>query len=259
MAYLSDIYYERFGDGPTVALIIGFGQDSTAWTFVADKLAAEHEIILIDNRGCGRSSHPTRPFTVDDLASDIISVLDHEQIGRITVAGHSMGGAIAQLVAIRRPDLVRQLVLVNSFNRIDHHAKVAFEGLYQLMDSGASLEQVVTCLVPWVYSSDFLRQPGCLDQIIEAANNNPYPQPVYSFRNQLDALAAFDSTDQLTNIKAPTLILAGQHDVLIPMSAAITLANDIQKAHLQVINSAHGGHIELPDEVSALIHAVTVE
>lgn len=259
MAHLGDIYYERFGTGPTVVLVIGFGQDSTAWGFVVEKLAPEHEIILIDNRGCGRSAHPVEPFTMDDLASDVIAVLDHEKAGKVTLAGQSMGGAISQLVAIRRPDLVRQLVLVNSFNRVDNHAKIAFEGLYQLLESGVSLDTVVTCLVPWVYSSEFLALPGCLDSIIQAANTNPYPQPVHSYRNQLDALAAFDSTAHLANIQAPTLILAGQHDVLIPMSAAIALSNNIKRAHLQVINSAHGGHIELPDEVASLIHQVTVQ
>lgn len=246
-------YYEVIGSGPPMVLAIGFGQDSTAWTFVADLLKADHQLLLVDNRGCGRSPHPQDSFSVADLAGDICAVLDLLDWSAVTVVGQSMGGAIAQTLALARPNLVSELVLVNSFSVVDRAGLAAFEGIQSLLEHGTELADVVRCLAPWVYSSEFLSAPGRVDEIVAAALANPYPQPTHSYVNQLEALKSFDSTPLLPTVSAPTLVIGGRQDRLIPPDQTEALAAALPNSTLTMLPTGHGSHIERPDLVAQTI------
>ena len=107
------IDYTIAGEGPPVLLICGTGQPADLWfAQVADLAAAGHRVITFDNRGCGRSAAPPAPYQVADMAADTAALIEHLRLGPCDVIGYSLGGYIAQQLAVTRPGLVRRLVLM---------------------------------------------------------------------------------------------------------------------------------------------------
>jgi pimeloyl-ACP methyl ester carboxylesterase len=107
------IDYSTAGDGPPVLLICGTGQPADLWfAQVADLTAAGHTVITFDNRGCGRSEAPPAPYLVADMAADTAALIEHLGLGSCDIIGYSLGGYIAQELAVTRADLVRRLVLL---------------------------------------------------------------------------------------------------------------------------------------------------
>lgn len=247
------IYWERRGSGPLLTLVIGFGQDSSAWQFVVRELEHDFELVLVDNRGAGRSPNLEESFGLEDLADDVIGVLDELEVSRTAIAGQSMGGAIAQLVALKRPELISELILVNSFARLPTAPRFAFEGVYGLLTHDTALDDVIANLAPWIYSGEFLEVPGRTAELVEAAAANPYPQPVHSYRAQLDAINAFDSSPHLTDIAHPTLVIGGIEDLVAPPTTTNVLADGIPDATLTFLNTGHASHIEAPGQVADTI------
>ena len=252
------IYWQRRGSGPNLTLVIGFGQDSSAWQFVADELAHDFSLLLIDNRGAGRSPNLDESLLLEDLASDLIHVHSELNVSETAIVGQSMGGAISQLVALEDPTLVSHLVLLNSFAVLPTAPRLAFEAVYGLLKHGASLEDVIGNLSPWIYAGDFLAAPGRIDELISAAANNPYPQPIHSYRAQLDALTAFNSADLLPGIGQPTLVIGGSQDLVAPPAATDSLALGIRGATLTYLDTGHASHIEAPAEVADVIRGFLI-
>ena len=106
-----ELYYEEHGRGDPLLLIMGLAADSTAWMFQVPDFAERHRTITFDNRGVGRSSKPAGPYTIHQMADDAAGLLDALRIARAHVLGVSMGGMIAQELALRHPERVRGLVL----------------------------------------------------------------------------------------------------------------------------------------------------
>src|SRR5947209_18771945 len=98
------IWWEETGEGSPVLLLMGFGNSGRLWQPVAERLAAKHRVLVVDNRGTGQSESPKGPYTVPQMAADAVAVLDAAGIGKSAVYGVSLGGAIAQEVAITSPE-----------------------------------------------------------------------------------------------------------------------------------------------------------
>src|SRR5262245_40011231 len=114
-----DLYFETRGSGEPLLLLAGFACDHAIWSPLLPALAARYQVVLLDNRGVGRSSAPDSPYSILQMADDAAAVLDTIGAGQAHVAGHSMGGQIAQELALARPDTVRSLLLLSSCARCD--------------------------------------------------------------------------------------------------------------------------------------------
>lgn len=244
------IYWEQRGSGPDLTLVIGFGQDCSAWSLVAHELEPHFTLTLIDNRGAGRSPNLDERLTLDALADDVLHVLGELGVERTAIAGQSMGGGIAQLVTLARPDLISKVALINSFAALPATPRLAFEAVYGLLIHGASLEDVLANLSPWIYSGSFLQVPGTFEQLVAAAAETPFPQPIHSYRAQLDAIVAFDSSSRLADITQPTLVLGGAEDLVATAATTRKLADGIPDSTLATLNTGHASHIEAPDDVA---------
>lgn len=256
------LYYEDHGAGEPLLGIMGLGGNLHFWEFQISKLAQHHRLIVFDNRGAGRSGKPPGPYTIQQLADDAMAVLDQVGIRRGHVMGISMGGMVAQDVAIRFPDRVHSLVLACTFARPDDQARrVAEEGALQmgapsplkLVQGGAfdlskfDLKALFKFMMGLVLSPEFMqRNKEWLRTLLEKAVE--YGFSVEAFLAQVAAVMNHDAAENLKSLQVPTLVMTGTNDVLVPPHHSDELAALIPGATLvKVPNGTHGFNVELPD------------
>ena len=133
-----ELYYEEHGSGDPLLLIMGLAADSTAWMFQMPDFAKHYRTIVFDNRGVGRSSKPPGPYSIHQMADDAAGLLEQLEIERAHVVGVSMGGMIAQELALRHPERVRGLVLACTYPEPD--AEVERQREFSLNQFGGSVD-----------------------------------------------------------------------------------------------------------------------
>jgi len=245
-----DIFYRERGDGPPVLLIQGLGVDHRGWAGVATRLAGNFRCVSYDNRDVGRSSLVEAPYDVLNMLADGVGLLDALAIDRADVVGQSMGGVIAQELAIRHPDRVRRLALVSTYTSGDPRGAAIFEG--QAMLCRALPREEYCRAAFWsVYSHQDYRRDGFVDDMIRRTVANDLWQPQDAYERHVRAVLSAGTEDRLRDIEAPTLILAGAEDILTPMRFSSLLAARIPDNRLVVVEGAGHGMIWSHPEIVA--------
>jgi 3-oxoadipate enol-lactonase len=230
-------------DAPPVLLIQGLGMNKNGWTLQRVAMATKFRTIAMDNRGAGRSSIPTQAFTLEDMADDAVAVLDHYGVRDAHIVGASMGGAIAQILAVKHPDRVRSLTLACTACRnlpwrselLQHWADTAnVRGLRQWADESAR----------WLVGPrSFRRLASAIGWLGPFATF----RPSRGFSAQVGAILDTDDSmvAELGRINAPTLVVVGNQDILTPRGDSEEIAERIPQAELVVISgAAHGLMVE---------------
>ena len=238
-----DVYYETHGTGSPLVMIPGFGSSSETWSPFWNRLAEAHEVVLVDPRGSGRTTSPDLPYTVRDMAGDVAGLMVALGLPEAHVLGASMGAMIAQEVAIARPELVRSLVLCMGTCGGPNSIPVPADVLRRLRAAvapppGTPREDSLHAWFGLLYSPEFLELHEL--QLREESLAVKHPATGVGFRRQGEAISTFDSFDRLPGLHMPTLVLAGEEDVLIDPRNSHILAQRIPGARLRVF--PHSGH-----------------
>ena len=244
------LHYRDDGEGQPVIFIQGLGVDHRGWSGVTRPLAKRFRCISYDNRDVGRSAAVDAAYDVLDMAADAIGLLDALGIAQADIVGVSMGGVIAQEIAIRHPERVRKLVLVSTYTSGDPRGSAIFEG-QALLRRTLSREDYCRATFWSVYShQDYRREDGFVEQMIARTAGNDLWQPQDAYERHVRAVTTANTEGRLDKIAAPTLILAGAEDILTPMRFSERLASDIPHNRLEVIEGAgHGMIWSHPDVV----------
>ncbi|MCB0668102.1 MAG: alpha/beta fold hydrolase [Saprospiraceae bacterium] len=235
------IYYQERGQGEPLILLMGFGADGNTWEKHVAVYAEYFHCILIDNRGVGKSGAPEGPYSTFQMAKDSIAVMDHLQISKARIAGISMGGAIAQELAINFPDRVHSLILISTWPVFNNYAKTVYRNLKKLRVTSHP-EDFMELLQLWIFAPPYYRdhlhelQTGQTD-----AKDNKAPQSKAGFDGQLDACIEHDTVDRLQGISAPTLITIGLMDIFTPPAFSAILHKGIKNS--EMIEFPEGGHV----------------
>jgi pimeloyl-ACP methyl ester carboxylesterase len=250
-----ELWVERRGEGPDVLLMAGLGDPAEAWQFQLDGLADRYCLTAFDNPGVGRTALPDGPLSVATIADDAAALLRALEISRAHVAGFSMGSAIAQELALRHPELVRSLVLVGTYARPDALFRSQLTFWRWLAEVAPSERAFFEAFFTWVYTPR-AHADGTVDQIVEAALAFPHPQSVEAFQAQVDACLAHDTGDRLSQIAAPTLVIAGELDTILPPRFGRFVAAEIPNARFEAMSGeAHQPFQEVPDQFNARVDA----
>lgn len=234
------IHYQEAGEGEPLVLLMGWGGDHAAWALQVPAFAAEFRCIAPDNRGAGQSDQPDIPYTIRMLADDTAGLLDALGLSRAHVAGLSMGGMIAQELALNYPDRVLTLQLHATLARLDPFVRAVGESL---LKARATLrrEEFVQALLPWLLCPrTYAERPELVELIVQRLVENPYPASLTGLTRQAEACWAHDALDRLGRIRCPTLITVGAEDIFIPLRFSRELQERIPGAELLVIEG--GGH-----------------
>jgi 3-oxoadipate enol-lactonase len=250
-----NIYYEIHGDGEPLLMIQGYGQYSGHWTTLIPPFSKEYRVIIFDNRGTGRSDKPETPYTMKMMAADAKGLLDAIGIDRAHVLGISMGGMIAQEFALNYPDKVINLVLGctqcgGKQTILPGQEALAF--LFGPEMAKLPVEKRARETAPWLWTKEFIeKHPEAVETYV--AITLKYPTPPHGFSGQAQAIMGHDSYERLPQIKAPTLVIAGDADRIIPADNSKVLASRIPNVELVFVKNAGHGFTEAPEATRAIL------
>lgn len=235
------IFYQVRGEGEPLVLIMGFGADGDVWEKHAAVYEQHFKCIIIDNRGVGKSDQPKGPYTTAIMAADTIAVMDHAGVDEARVAGISMGGAIAQELALGYPKRVKSLALISTWPVFNNYAKTVYNNLKKLRVTSKP-EDFMELLQLWIFAPPYYNE-GMVDlkEGQQGARDNESPQTQNGFEGQLDACIHHDTVSRLDQIRVPTLITIGDMDIFTPPAFSKILHDGIEGS--EYVSFPTGGHV----------------
>lgn len=257
----TELHYLRAGEGEPLLLIQGMSATHVAWGRpLLDELERSFETIVFDNRGMGLSGRAEMPFAITDLAADTMGLLDALELESVHLVGISMGGMIAQEIALAQPERIRTLTIGASYCGGPEGRLMPAEDVQMLAEAYISgdRERVFRAMWEINLSSGFRADDSLFTGFTEMGSALPAPQPVVL--QQMRACAAHNTHERLAQIKHPTLVIHGDADRLLAYSNGREIASLIPNARLETLEGV--GHMfwwEQPQRSAELIrkHAQT--
>ncbi len=247
--------YESWGRGHPLVLIAGVGYGGWFWHGLAPRLAEHCRVIAFDNRGAGGSDKPDGPYTTALLAADTLGLMDALDLPSAHVLGHSLGGFIAQEVALAQPGRVDRLILAATTPGGPNAIPIRPEALQVMTDRSGDPADLVRRGVAVASAPGFAEaHPEVVAALLAYRLTNPVPPAQYSA--QVMAGAGHNAEARLGQLTCPTLILFGAEDRVVPPGNAELLAAKIPGARVRVLPGA--GHI-FPIEAPARTADVILE
>jgi len=244
------MHYDMVGNGDAVLLISGLSMPGAAWAPQVKALAPHFRVLTYDNRGVGETDLPPEPvYTVGQMADDAAALLRQFKIARAHVVGISMGGTIAQELALRHPQLVRSLVLVSTWAKTDARFVQVVESWMSLTSRVPIEERYRHVFFPWVFSPAFFEKKDNVETAFRAAMAYPHQTKAEAIERQARGIFTWNGTrvGRLGSIKVPTLIVAGKDDILTPPDFARALAKLIRRSRLTLMPGGHSVTLEQAD------------
>lgn len=247
-----EFYYDITGNGPPLVLVTGLAGVASYWDPNIAGLSKDFTVIRYDHRGTGKSIRSEGRYSVELLTQDLIGLLDQLGIGRVSLVGHSTGGAVGQVMAARYPERIDRMVLYGSWATLCHQMRICMEMRLDLLNA-YGVEAYHKASPLFLYPPRFVcdRWSG-LAKGIEHSVANTTTKSILAAR--AEAVIRHDGTPYLQDISAPTLVLVARDDILTPLNASEELARGIPGATLQVL--PYGAHAASVCEPEAFNHAV---
>ncbi len=245
------VYYDDCGTGHPLLLISGLASTRQGWWKQIEPFSARYRVINMDNRDAGDSALGTGPYTIADMAEDVAGVIQNLKLGPTHVVGISMGGMITQELAVRHPELVDKLVLVSTTAGGPTSINAKPEIVALLMRTGnEDVETHARRVFPQIAGEGYMTShPKDLERIVQDLAAKP--MSFESYQRQLGACIEHFShgvAERLGQITAPTLVIHGDYDPLIPYGNGQYLAAHIQGARLSTYPGVgHLPPIEAPE------------
>lgn len=252
-----DVVWEVAGpaDARPVLMINGLGAARAGWSLQVQVLSETYRVFSYDNRDVGETGSGAAPrlYDIGRFADDAANLIDELEIAPVHVIGASMGGAIAQELALRRPDVTRSVQIVCSWAKTDRWLADLF-GQWKAIFAEMGPLAFARDSWLWVFTHRWYRDPELLDDLFAATASYPHPQTAAMFARQADAAIAFDALDRIRQIAAPVQIVAGAEDILTPPRFSEEIAAAIPGSVLTVLPEVgHGMFWETPDQFNQVL------
>ena len=244
-----DLYYEYHGEGEPLMLIAGLASDSQSWQPIMEDLSRHFLVIILDNRGTGRTQPQDAETSIQHMADDCIALINYLELPSVTLLGHSMGGFVALDCAIRYPERVSRLILAGTSALSSQRNHMLFDDWVSYLESEMKLDTWFRNVFYWIFSREFFQNGKIVDDAIQATLEYPYPQGKLAFGKQVQAIGVFDCQPKLSDIKQHVLIICGEEDLLFPPAESVEVLQAIPASNVVVIaGAAHSIHMEKPLE-----------
>lgn len=246
------LHYDTEGAGSPVLLVPGLGGVGSYWAPNIPAFAQRHRVVVHDHRGTGRSSPSRIRYSVDQMTDDLVAVMDHLEIEKAHLVGHSTGGAIGQTLAARHPERLLSLVIYASWTKADPFFRRIFEARRALLTTAGAAAYVRSTAV-FLYPDWWVNENIGLLEEREKLVIPAFPPPEI-VASRIDAIVDFDRTADLPKIRTPTLVICAKDDILTPPYFSRELARAIPGAEL--VELERGGHCASETSTKAFNDAV---
>ena len=245
-----DIHCEISGSGPWLALSHSLCCDSSMWQPQLAALERRFTVLRFDTRGHGGTDAPAGAYTFDQLADDVLGLLDALKVERTHFCGLSMGGMIGQHLALKAPQRIDRLVLADTTSRMPAEARPLWAERIRVAQEQGMAAHVRPTLERWFTAPWRAAHP----EVMETIGALIRATPVAGYVGCAEAISRIDVTDRLNGIKAPTLVIVGRDDIGTPPAMAEAIAAAIPGARLEIIPEAsHLSNIEQAEAFNRLL------
>lgn len=247
--------YLDAGAGEAIVLIHGLAGDYTAWLSQVEHLSKTFRVIAFDNRGAGQSTQIDEPISTRDLAMDTLGLMDHLGVEKAHVVGRSMGGAVAQHMALISPKRVISLVLCASFAKLDPLGKRVLSNMREALEWRMSWADHARHSVQNFVSAEFFNshpeRVAAIEKLIGGETRLPA-----CYVQQNIACQEHDTLAELKSLTMPALVLAGDSDPICSMTATNWLSSALPNAKTEIFQGAsHFFLMEQPDKFMSILQA----
>lgn len=245
----AEINYQTFGDAnkPAIVFSNSLGTKFTMWQPQIDFFKKNFYVICYDTRGHGESAAPQGPYTIEQLGTDVIRLLDHLNIEKASFCGISMGGLTGQWLAIHHPERFHRVIVCNTAAKIgqeqawnERAALVREQGLQPIAATAASR---------W-FTECFIQSQAA---VVESLSNDLAAGSAEGYASCCEALAKADLREELKNITVPVLVIAGQQDPVTTVADGQFMIDRIPNSQLFEINASHISNIEQPEAFNGIL------
>jgi 3-oxoadipate enol-lactonase len=233
----------RDGDGVPLVFVHGWTANRHRWDHQVTHFAEQRRVIRLDLRGHGESSG-AGVRTIEKLATDVLALLDHLKVGRFVLVGHSMGGMISQTIALSHPERVERMVLVNSISRMTYSRG---RGLLMAASTRVPFKLFVAANIQRAFAPGYPREE--VREHIRASSTTPREVVMTCYA----AMRAFDVLDRVGEIRTPTLLVHGYHDIQLPVSQMLRMAKAYPDAVVRIVDAGHELPVERPAELTSAL------
>jgi pimeloyl-ACP methyl ester carboxylesterase len=245
----AELFYDEKGRGEPVVFLNGLSGDRLYWRGQLRAFSKKYHCLAVDNRDVGQSSYAAAPYSLRDLAGDVLELLDHLALPPAHVVGLSMGGAIAQELVLAAPECVKSLILMDTLARADEWFRGTLRAFELIRRQVADTAAFFEAILPWWVSPRFFDESDRVSWLRALLRQNPHPQRLEGFLRQLEALTRHDATDRLRAIACPVLIGIGEDDCVAPLRYSRQLQELIPHAQLVVLHGVgHAPPLEDPGQ-----------
>jgi 3-oxoadipate enol-lactonase len=248
-----NLYYELHGaeDAPVLVLNNGILMNAaTSWVYQTRALSKHYRLLLYDCRGQGRSDHPESPYSMELHADDLSALMDALGIKSAHVAGISYGGEVAQAFALKYPNKVRSLILMETVSEVSTELRFIIQSWVDALKTGDALA-FFNATVPWNFSPEFIANNTAL---LEDAKKRYALLDFPAVIRLCEAFLEVDFTKRLNEIKVPTCIIVGGLDLLKGIRYAEILKKNIPHSEYHVLMGAgHASCWERPQEFNSVV------
>ena len=247
------LYYEVHGQGEPLLCVHGLSVDTLGWALQLPAFSERHQTVIFDNRDVGQSSYVEHEYEVADMAADALALADELDLTSFHLMGISMGGAIAQEIALAAPERVSTLTLAVTFPRGGawaHKLAETWGARAQEMPHERHVDELLLLNL----SEEFYENAEGVAYVRGMMLQNPHPQAPEAFARQLAASSHHDALERLPSLEMPVHVIGGERDILVPVWKSAELAEAIPGARLTVLERApHGLSLERAEEFNRLV------
>lgn len=240
--------FEIKGKGHPLMLISGIASDMSAWSLQVPSYALNFMTICLDNRGSGKTEAPEVPYSIETMANDAARLLDVIGAECSHVMGFGMGSRVALEMAIRHPSKVKGLVLCSGAPKAVPSERLVLQTLWSKIEKGEGREELARYEASWVLSEKFFRDERVAQGVAMVRMARMKGTPLHAHARQIEAVLDYDCTEHLGQVRAPTLVVGGSRDRMVPIQYQREMAEAIPGAKFLSLDAAHTVMAEAPKD-----------